>query len=164
MKSGLPEDLLLHPSGRSGLRPLGLQRDRSPGGSCSPLFSCAAEITKPHGAQGKARTSVGTAFPWAGSRAVWPCSGRGQHCPSLPPAPWVRPGRGAAPQLLGRVPQLSEELLQGPFPHPVWLGAVLRSRGCVRGGQGDALALKSHRTCVLHGPGCHMNVFANVGS
>lgn len=96
MKSGLPEDLLLYPSGRSGLRPLGLQRDRSPGGSCSPLFSRAAEITKPHGAQGKALTSAGAAFPWAGSKAVQPRSGMGT---ALPQTPW-HPGsarEGAAP-------------------------------------------------------------------
>lgn len=129
MKSGLPEDLLLHPSGRSGLRPLGLQRDRSPGGSCSPLFSCAAEITKPHGAQGKARTSVGTAFPWAGSRAVWPCSGTGTALPQPPPGTLGPPRAGGCTPAFGKGTPAVRGAASGPLPSPGVAGCCAEEQG-----------------------------------
>lgn len=53
-------------------------------------------------------------------------------------------------------------LLQGPFPCPVQLGAVLRSMGCVQSVLGGALAPFTPN-CVLHSPGCLMNVFVNFG-
>lgn len=178
MNSDLPEDLRLHQSGRSGPGPLGLQRHCSPGGSCSSLLSCADKIKKPRRAQlrsrsvlllpgasgtaslqGKPLSSAGAAFPWAGTSAMQPCSGLGAALPQPPQHPGAGQG-GLHPSFWEG---LSEELLQSAFPHPAWLGAALTSRGCVWDGLGDASAPKLHLTCVLHGPGCHMNMFANVG-
>lgn len=158
MSSDLPEDLPLHQSGQSGPGPLGLQRDRSPRGSCSSLLSCAVEIKKPCRAQLCSRSVL--LLPGA--------SGTAGKASRLPPARGI--AALASPVLWGPHPsfwegdpRLQRSCFKGLFPHPVWLGAALRCRGRVQGGLGDAAASKSHLTCVLCGPGCHMNLVANVG-
>lgn len=75
---------------------------------------------------------------------------REQHSSTAPQPPG--PSWGDTPQLWGRASQLSEDLLQGLYPCPLQVGVALRSRGCVLGGLGHALALKSQLNCVLHGP------------
>lgn len=149
MNSDLPEDLPLHQSRGSGLGLLGLQRDHSPEGSYSSLLSCEAAIRKTLGAPPACREGLSPLqVQLLPDREQCSTMAPQHHQPPQPPGPsW-----GDTLQLLGRASQLSEELLQGLFPCPRQVGVALRSRGCVLGGLGDALAPKSQLNCVLHGP------------
>lgn len=149
MISDLPVDLSLHQSHGSGLGLLGLQKDYSPKGSCSSLFSSAAAIRKTLGALPAWREGLSPL-------QVQLFLDRNQHSITAPqhhqPPQPSGPSWGDTPQLWGRASQLSEDLLQGPFPCPLQVGVALRNGVCVLGGLGDALAPKSQLNCVLHGP------------
>lgn len=122
MNSDLPEVLLLYQSGRSGPRLLDLLK------ALAPHF---------YHVQLKLKSSSGLCWPAGKASQLCQHSLPQRKEASTSPAPSAPgTGQGAAPELLGRAPQLSEEMLQGHPPPPGAAGCCTEEKGLHSGQPG----------------------------